>query len=160
MRASGYSGGGYSNQHEAFPGVIWHRGCKQGVVYVSSMKRRVRAACAALLRACAVAGRCGWDGSSLSYPGDVLRDGWVGGLPATRDWPTDINKGEWSDVGTFTAPRFTLDDLEPGKTYWARSREPSRDGRGRRAGGRVGRPCEVRVFGMPGARTFLPASGR
>ena len=34
----------------------------------------------------------------------------------------DINKGEWTDVGTFTAPRFTLEDPELGKTYWARSR--------------------------------------
>ena len=35
---------------------------------------------------------------------------------------TDINKDEWENVGTFTATRFSLDDLKPGTTYWARSR--------------------------------------
>ena len=35
---------------------------------------------------------------------------------------TDINKDEWKDVGTFTSTRFSLDDLKPGTTYWARSR--------------------------------------
>ena len=27
---------------------------------------------------------------------------------------TDINKDEWENVGTFPAPRFSLDDLKPG----------------------------------------------
>ena len=35
---------------------------------------------------------------------------------------TDIGKDEWENVGTFTATRFSLDDLKPGTTYWARSR--------------------------------------
>ena len=35
---------------------------------------------------------------------------------------TDINKDEWESVGTFTSTRFTLEDLKPGSTYWARER--------------------------------------
>ncbi len=35
---------------------------------------------------------------------------------------TDINKSEWEDVGTFSATRFSLDDLKPGTVFWARSR--------------------------------------
>lgn len=35
---------------------------------------------------------------------------------------TDINKDEWENAGTFTATRFSLDELKPGTLYWARSR--------------------------------------
>ena len=43
---------------------------------------------------------------------------------------TDINKSEWEDVGTFTATRFSLDDLKPGTVYWARSRAVGSEGPG------------------------------
>ena len=35
---------------------------------------------------------------------------------------TDITKDEWETVGVFTTSRFSLEELKPGSTYWARSR--------------------------------------
>ena len=34
----------------------------------------------------------------------------------------DLNKDAWATVGVFTASRFSLDDVKPGTTYWARER--------------------------------------
>ena len=43
---------------------------------------------------------------------------------------TDVNKDDWQNVGVFTASRFSLDDLKPGTTYWARSRAVGSSGPG------------------------------